>query len=74
VRIEFPISTVANGRTMLVASLTTDSGAAIGKDVTLPVTVQAEWEAFTLVFFGALVSSILVIGAIRTVRRRRGSS
>ena len=74
VRIEFPISTVANGRTMLVASLTTESGAAIGKDVTLPVTVQAEWEAFTLVFFGALVSSILVIGAIRTVRRRRGSS
>lgn len=74
VRIEFPISTVANGRTMLVASLLTESGSTIGRDVTLPVTVQAEWEAFTLVFFGALVSSILVIGAIRTVRRRREAS
>jgi hypothetical protein len=73
VRIEVPISTVANGRTMLVASLVSESGAAIGGEATLPVTVQAEWEAFTLGLFGAIVLTILVIGALRTIRRRRAN-
>ena len=74
VRIEVPISTVANGRTMLVASLVSESGEAIGGEVTLPVTVQAEWEAVTLVIFGGVVVTILAIGARRTVRRRRAVS
>jgi hypothetical protein len=71
VRIEIPISTVANGRTMIIASLLSPSGVAVGDDVTLPVTVQAEWEAFTLVIFGGVVATIMVIGAIRTIGRRR---
>lgn len=74
VRIEIPISTVANGRTMLVATLVSESGEAIGGAVTLPVTVQAEWEAVTLVIFGGVVVTILAIGALRTVRRRRAAS
>ena len=74
VRIEIPISTVANGRTMIIASLLSPSGVAVGDDVTLPVTVQAEWEAFTLVIFGGVVATIMVIGAIRTIGRRRALS
>lgn len=71
VRIEIPISTVANGRTMIVATLKSESGEQIGTPVTLPVTVQAQWETLTLVLFGTFVGAILVIGAIRTIRRRR---
>jgi hypothetical protein len=51
-----------------------ESGEAIGGEVTLPVTVQAEWEAVTLVIFGGVVVTILAIGALRTVRRRRADS
>ena len=71
VRISVPMTAVANGRTDLIASVSTEDGVAIGAPVVLPIEVQAQWELVTVIAFVAGVGTIMTIGVIRTIRRRR---
>jgi hypothetical protein len=65
---------VANGKTSLRATLTTVDGIPISEPVYIAIDVQAEWEGLTLLAFIVVVSTILSIGIVRTVRDRRARS
>ncbi len=73
-QVAVPMISVANGKTSLRATLTTESGLEISKPVFIEVAVQAQWEGVTLVAFIAIVSSIMGIGIARTIRDRRRRS
>jgi hypothetical protein len=66
-----PMSSVANGKTSIRATLQTTSGIPISDPVYVEIDVQAQWEGVTLVSFIVLVSLIMGIGIARTIRDRR---
>jgi hypothetical protein len=70
-QVSVPMVSVANGRTSLRATLTTVDGIPVSEPVYVAIDVQAEWEGLTLVAFVVVVSTILSIGIVRTVRDRR---
>lgn len=71
VQVTFPMSSVANGRTSLRATLNTTTGLPISEPAYVEMDVQAQWEGVTLFVFVGLVSAMLGIGIIRQVRDRR---
>ena len=73
-QVSVPMVSVANGKTSLRATLTTADGIPISEPVYVAIDVQAEWEGLTLIAFIAIVSTILSIGIVRTVRDRRARS
>jgi hypothetical protein len=73
-QVSVPMVSVANGKTSLRATLTTVDGTPVSKPVYVAIDVQAEWEGLTLVAFIVVVSTILSIGIVRTVRDRRARS
>lgn len=73
-QVSVPMVSVANGKTSLRATLTTVDGTPISEPVYIAIDVQAEWEGLTLLAFIAIVSLILGIGIVRTVRDRRARS
>lgn len=70
----FPMASVANGSTSLRATLTTTDGIPISEPVSVAIDVQAQWEGLTLFAFVALVSAIMGVGIVRTIRDRRARS
>jgi hypothetical protein len=73
-QLSVPMVSVTNGKTSLRAALTTVDGVAVSEPVYVAIDVQAEWEGLTLIAFIGVVSTILTIGIIRTVRDRRARS
>ena len=68
------MSSVANGRTSLRATLTTADGIPVTEPAYIAIDVQAQWEGLTLIGFISVVSTLLTIGIVRTVRDRRNRS
>ncbi|MDP4586208.1 MAG: DUF6049 family protein [Microbacteriaceae bacterium] len=73
-QVSVPMVSVANGKTSIRATLTTVDGIPVSEPVYVAIDVQAEWEGLTLIAFIAVVSTILSIGIVRTVRDRRARS
>jgi hypothetical protein len=65
-----PISATADGSVTIDAWLTTFSGQKFGHTVELNVTVSEDVELYILLGFGSAVALLLVIGVVRTLRRR----
>lgn len=70
---QVPVKAFGNGDVELRAYLETFSGLRIGKSVKLHMVVNADIETWIIVAFGATVASLLALGAVRTVRRRRSN-
>jgi hypothetical protein len=73
-QVSVPMVSVTNGKTSLRATLTTLDGVPVSEPVYVAIDVQAEWEGLTLIAFIGVVSTILTVGIIRTVRDRRARS
>jgi|GEM_PF-2494565 len=70
--VKIPVSArVGNGDVNLTLSLASPSGGAIGEPVVVSVRVRADWEGFGLVIIGVLFVALVIIGTIRTIRRRK---
>jgi hypothetical protein len=71
-RVKVPVEArVGSGELDVRFSLTSPTGVPIGDVETARVTVRAEWEGIGLTILGGLIGLLLVIGIVRTVRRRR---
>lgn len=71
-RVKVPVSArVGSGELDLHLSLKSPTGVSIGQDQTVRVAVRAEWEGIGLAVFGSLIAILLVLGIVRTLRRRR---
>lgn len=66
-----PVKAIANGDVELDVWLTTFSGIKLGKTVQLNMTVNADVESTLLIGFSALIGLLLVLGVIRTLRKKR---
>ncbi|WP_296631022.1 DUF6049 family protein [Rhodoluna sp.] len=66
-----PVQAIANGDVVLDVWLTTFSGIQLGKPVQLNMTVNADVEGALLVGFASLIGVLLVLGVIRTLRKKR---
>ena len=70
---QFPIRAIGSGDVVMVAWLTALSGAELGKRVTIRLTVNPDIETAAIVLFLSFVAVLIVIGTIRTLRRRKTS-
>lgn len=71
-RIKVPVSArVGSGDLTVRLSLSSPSGVPIGSTQYANVSVRAEWETIGLIIFGGLATLLIVLGVIRTVRRKR---
>ena len=71
-RIKVPVSArVGSGDLTVELSLSSPSGVAIGSTQYASVSVRAEWETIGLIVFGGLATLLIVLGVVRTVRRKR---
>lgn len=66
-----PITAIVDGAVPVSAWLTSFSGVKLGKPVNLLLNVHAEIEGSVLLVFSLTVGSLLVVGTLRTLRRRR---
>jgi hypothetical protein len=62
---------IGNGDVKITLSLRSPTFQPIGDPQTVDVNVRADWEGIGLVVMGVLIAGFLVIGVVRTVRRRR---
>lgn len=71
-RVKVPVSArVGSGELELRLSLTSPTGVPLGEQQTVRVAVRAEWEGIGLAIFGSLIVILIVLGVVRTVRRKR---
>ncbi|WP_102193605.1 DUF6049 family protein [Microbacterium aurantiacum] len=71
-RVKVPVSArVGSGELDVRLSLKSPTGVDIGTTRYADVSVRAEWETIGLVIFGGLAALLIVVGVVRTVRRRR---
>jgi hypothetical protein len=70
---QFPIRAIGSGDVVMVAWLTALSGVELGKRVTIRLTVNPDIETAAIVLFLSFVVVLIVIGTIRTLRRRKTS-
>jgi hypothetical protein len=68
---QFPIRAIGSGDVVMVAWLTSLSGLELGKPVPIKLTVNPDIETAAIVLFLSFVAVLIVIGTIRTVRRRK---
>jgi hypothetical protein len=68
---QFPIRAIGSGDVVMIAWLTTTSGVEIGNRVTIKLTVNPDIETAAIVLFLSFVAVLIVIGTIRTLRRRK---
>jgi hypothetical protein len=66
-----PVQAVANGDVTLNVWLTSFSGVRIGNSLNIEMKVLGNFEAIAIVSLGSLVLILLVVGTIRTIRRRK---
>lgn len=67
---QFPIRAIGSGDVVMVAWLTALSGVELGKRVPIKLTVNPDIETAAIVLFLSFVALLIVIGTIRTLRRR----
>ncbi len=70
-RVTVPLQVVSNGSTELTMKLQTPSGVPMGTVTRFDISASAQWETLTIVSFGAVVVTVLALGVVRTLRRRR---
>lgn len=71
-RVKVPVSArVGSGELDLRLSLSSPTGVPLGDQQTVRVAVRAEWEGIGLAIFGSLIVILIVLGVVRTLRRRR---
>jgi hypothetical protein len=70
---QFPIRAIGSGDVVMVAWLTALSGLELGKPVPIKLTVNPDIETAAIVLFLSFVAVLIVIGTIRTLRRRKTS-
>jgi hypothetical protein len=68
---QFPIRAIGSGNVVMVAQLTALSGVELGEKVSINLTVNPDIETAAIVLFLGLVAMLIVIGVIRTLRRRK---
>lgn len=68
---QFPIRAIGSGDVEMIAQLTALSGKKIGESVSIKLTVNPDIETAAIVLFLGLVAVLIVIGVIRTLRRRK---
>ncbi|MGF2949520.1 DUF6049 family protein [Microbacterium alcoholitolerans] len=74
-RVNVPIEArVASGDVRVTFRLTSPTGVAIGEPAVADVTLRADWEGIGLGILGGLIALLLVLGVVRTVRRRRADA
>ena len=66
-----PVQAVANGDVTLNVWLTSFSGVRIGNNLSIEMTVLGNFEAIAIGSLGLFVVVLLVVGIIRTLRRRK---
>jgi hypothetical protein len=66
-----PVQAVANGDVTLNVWLTSFSGVRIGNKLSIEMTVLGNFEAIAIGSLGSFVVVLLVVGIIRTLRRRK---
>jgi Family of unknown function (DUF6049) len=71
---QVPVTAIADGTVGLKAWLTTFSGLSLGNPVDLMLTINADVESSVIGGFLLLVAALLVVGVVRTVRKRRATS
>ena len=71
-RVQVPVEAlVGSGRSSIDLQLRTPGGVDLGERQTYSVSVQAEWESAAMIGLSVLVTALVVLGIVRTVRRRR---
>ncbi|MEY5017664.1 MAG: hypothetical protein RL431_713 [Actinomycetota bacterium] len=70
-RVTVPLQVVSNGSTELTMKLQTPAGVPMGSVTRFDISASAQWETLTIVSFGAVVVTVLALGVLRTIRRRR---
>jgi hypothetical protein len=70
---QFPIRAIGSGDVVMVAWITSLSGLELGKRVPIKLTVNPDIETAAIVLFLSFVAVLIVIGTVRTVRRRKTS-
>jgi hypothetical protein len=73
VNAQFPIRAIGSGNVVLVSWLTALSGRELGVRVPINLTVNPDVESAAIVLFLSFVAVLMVIGVIRTLRRRKTS-
>jgi hypothetical protein len=68
---QFPIRAIGSGEVLMVAWITSLSGIELGKRVPIKLTVNPDIETAAIVLFLSFVAVLIVVGTIRTVRRRK---
>ena len=71
VNAQFPIRAIGSGNVVLVSWLTALSGRELGLRVPINLTVNPDIETAAIVLFLSFVAVLIVIGVIRTLRRRK---
>jgi hypothetical protein len=66
-----PVQAVANGEVTLSVWLTSFSGVRIGNSLNIEMKVLGNFEAIAMVSLGSFILILLVVGTIRTLRRRK---
>ena len=68
---QFPIRAIGSGDVVMVSWLTALSGRELGKRVPIKLTVNPDIETAAIVLFLSFVAVLIVIGVVRTLRRRK---
>jgi hypothetical protein len=71
---QIPVRAIGNGDVQLTAWLESFTGNRIGKNVEIQMSVNADIETTAIVLFLSLVGLLLLIGVVRTLRRKTASS
>ena len=71
VNAQVPVKAVAQGKVFLIVWLTTFSGIRLTKNNYIQMHVEPDIEFALLASFAGLVVALLVVGAVRTIRRRK---
>jgi len=71
IRADVPVEArVGSGESSIDLQLRSPTLIDIGAPQTIEVTVRAEWESVAIVVMSVLVTGLLVLGVVRTIRRR----
>jgi hypothetical protein len=69
--VRLPVQSISNGDVRLTLTLTTTHGSPIGRSLTVPITVNAGWEALGAGVLAVAMLALFGTGVYRNVRRAR---